>query len=180
MTPQQSCEASKVKWHLLLMLIPDVFSDYFWCHFISCWSHKVTIIPKFPSPQLLFYLGELLKNYLCWDAFHDLDNPWWCIARRRTEKHMNMIFHYFHSIYLKLISLSNLLEDLFKSCCYLSRKDCFAIFGNPNYVVFEIIDSMSRFFYRAHTQYLYHTFSPSAMLFSSPQQSCGVFNSNFL
>ena len=49
---------------------------------------------------------------------------------------MHMIFHYFHSIYFESISLCNLLEDLFKSYCYLAFKDHFAIFGNPHYVVF--------------------------------------------
>ena len=123
----------------LILNIPanDVSSD-----FIANTPDKIPVIPKLSRPKLFPELGKLLECLSRRDTLHYLHHLSRRVFRRGFGKYMHVVFHYFHSIYVKAVLFSYMQEDPFKIFRYLSAEYLLPIFGYPHQMVFKVIDGM--------------------------------------
>lgn len=164
------------------MLIPNILSDNFCRYFVANRTDKVTVIPEFPSPKFLLYLGEFSKHHLRRYAFDYLHYPRWSILRWHNQKQMHMIIHCFHRIYFKFISLCDLTKYLFQPRRHSIAKQLLSIFWYPYKMILQIVDAMLASSQWAHSPYCNIESNPDfvRMSFSSQQQSCWVFQDAFI
>jgi len=132
------------------MLQFDVATYHIGRYLIPHRSHKVSIAPHFPSPQLLSQLRIPTKHLSRRDTFHHLYHPARAVPRRCHHKQVNMIGHHFHRVYLQLIPLGYPCKDLFQTLGQRLLQNQFAIFRNPYKMVLQVVDRMARSFDRTH------------------------------
>ena len=123
-----------------MSLVFNIFTNVIGGHFISYTSNKITAVPQLMLPKLLPQFGIPLKYFPVRNTFHNLDYfrwriPWWCF-----DKHMDMVFQHFHSIYVKLVFFSYLLKYFFHIAPYLGIKDMFSILRHPYQMIFQIVN----------------------------------------
>ena len=111
---------------------------------ITYTAYKIPITPQLPRPELLPQLRESLEHFPSRYALHYLDYSRRRIPRRSLQKHVNMVLHYFHRVYCKLIFIRYLLKHLLcvpsnLSCQYMSP-----VLRYPHKVVLQIKDGMLR------------------------------------
>src|SRR3954454_12673409 len=54
--------------------------------------HIITLCPKFPTPELLFYFRTQFENLSCCDTFHSPDDLHWTQCRNTLDQKVDMIF----------------------------------------------------------------------------------------
>ena len=77
-------------------MVLNIFLDYFRSYFVANCANKVTIFPKFPSPQLPLHFSMSAKYLLRTYALHNPHYRTYRIFRGNTYKYMYVIFGYFH------------------------------------------------------------------------------------
>jgi hypothetical protein len=132
----------------------NILTNYFLGNLVPNRAGKISIFPQFTSPQFFLYFGILLKYFTRADTLEYANNFSYRIFWRKRQKYMNMIFRYFHRIYLKLKILRNLFKQLLYSLPNLSSQYPFPIFRCPNKMIRAIIYCVTRSSYR-HRPYLH-------------------------
>jgi hypothetical protein len=61
--------------------------------------------------------------------------PW-----SRRNKQMHMIRHQLHRQYLKIVLLGNFAEKFFETFLYRTKKKGFALFGERDQMIFQVVD----------------------------------------
>ena len=126
-----------------IMLMLDISTNHLSRYIVPYTADKIAIIPQFSTPQLLFHLRKLLKNHLSRNTFQPLHDLGRAIARWGRQKDMHMIIQYFLGINFKSIPLGNLLKNPLQPTRHSLIQDHSPIFGDPHYMIFEIVDSTS-------------------------------------
>jgi len=126
------------------MLIFYISSYYFCGYFVSNCSDKVSIIPKFSTPEIFLQPIVFFKNLAGAYPLQHIHNLgrrilWW-----NRQKHMNMFWHNFHRIYFKFILLGYFFKKFFNSFLHLLFQNTLAILWNPDKMIFDVIYRMSR------------------------------------
>ena len=124
------------------MMISNVSTDHFRGDSVSHNPDEIPITPKLSTPKMFLQPREFLKDYLGADTLQDLYHFGRRIFGWGREKDMDMIAHDLHRIDLSIILCSNLLKQLLYSLLQLLRQNLFAVFGNPNEMVLDIVDRM--------------------------------------
>ena len=125
-------------------LVLNIPTDYISSDFITNTPDKIAIIPKLSSPKLFLEFRKLLKCLPSRYAFHYLHYLSRRVFRWSFSKHVNMVIHYLHGIYLKSIFLGYMLEHSFQISRNLIVKYLLPILGYPDQVVFQIVDGVLR------------------------------------
>ena len=127
-----------------MLMVFDIFFDYFFGNLVSNRSDKVTIFPKFSAPQFIPDFGKHQKNFsgrLSFQPLYYLRNR---MPRLRSEKYANMIFSYLHCFYIKIIGDCYLLKTFFYKITNISSRYPIPIFCGPNQMISCIVYSMNR------------------------------------
>lgn len=134
-------------------LVSDVFRYTRFIPKLANRVHKISIRPKFSSPQFFFHfwmLSEYLSGYY---TFYHPDNHTGTLCRNRLNQKMNIIFVSSNFKEVNLISLLNLKTNFFQCLINCFAEYHFAIFGRTNKVIQQHRNIM-RFMYvfaLAHT-----------------------------
>ena len=126
-----------------MLMVLDIFFDKIFCYFVPHCPGKVTIFPKFASPELLFYIREDLKNLSCRSPLKSLYHLRDRISRRKSQKYVHMIFSNFHCLYLKFIRQCDFFENCLNKFSKISPQYPFPIFRGPYQVVSGIVHRMT-------------------------------------
>jgi len=126
-----------------MLMVLDIFFDKIFCYFVSHCSSKVTIFPKFASPQFLFYIRENLENLSCRSSLESLHYLRDRISRWKSQKYVHMILSNFHCLYLKFIRRRNLFENCLNKFPKISPQYPFPIFRGPYQMVSCIVHRMT-------------------------------------
>ncbi len=124
-------------------MIFAIISNHLCGYFVANGSSKISVLPKFSTPELLFHFRMLFENYTGTDALEHRYHLGNRVARGKGQKDMDMVFCDLKGIYLKAVMYGNLLKDFFCSFSQISTQDPFSIFRRPYQVVFRIIDRMA-------------------------------------
>ena len=122
-----------------MFMVLDIFFDKIFCYFVPHCSDKVTIFPKFASPQFLFYFREDLKNLSCRSPLKSLHYLRDRISRWKSQKYMHMIFSNFHCLYLKIIRRCDFFENCLNKFSKITPQYPFPIFRGPYQMVSCIV-----------------------------------------
>ena len=128
----------------LITMILNIALDQIRCNLISYRPYEISILPKFPSPQLLLYLRKLLKYLSRGNA---LQYPYYVrnrISRWKTQKYMDVIWSHPHLLNLKLMTLTYLTKYLLNSITYIFPPNPFSIFRRPEQMVLCVVNRMCR------------------------------------
>ena len=126
-----------------------VFYIFLYCltgDFISNGSDKISIFPKFSTPQFSFDLWVSPKYFFCTHAFqnsHHLSNR---IFGWYRCKYMYMILCYFHLFYFTVSCFQYLFKDLFYGISQLFFQYPLAIFRCPHKMVSCVVNCMAHSF----------------------------------
>src|SRR3954462_5096897 len=90
--PQLDVLAMQLRIGFFTALLPDIFANDFFIPVTTYGTDEITFGPKFTTPQTLFDSRDAVKDLAGREAFDDLDNLGWAIARHRLHQKMNMIF----------------------------------------------------------------------------------------
>ncbi len=124
------------------LLIPYIPTNDLRRHLVSYGADKISISPKFSTPQLPSQPWKSCKYLSGRDALHDLHDPGWRVSRRCKEKYMHMVFHYFHSIDFHTIRFRHTLSYFSHCLSYLADQKFLSVFRRPYKVIFQVIDCM--------------------------------------
>ena len=127
----------------MFLVILNVFLDNIFCHFISNCANKISIFPKFPSPQFFLNFRVILEYLLGRFTLKSLHYFRYRIPRWKTQKYMNMVLCYFHSLYFKLIGDGYFFKTFFKKFSDITSQYPFSVFGSPNQMIPGIIYRMT-------------------------------------
>ena len=127
-----------------MLVVLDIFLDYILGYFVPYCPHKVSIFPKFASPQVLFNFWKHLKYPSCRSAFKALNYLRYRITRRKPQKYMHMLFGYFHLIYFKLVGLSDFLKTFSNEISKITPQYPFTISMSPYQMIPGIVYRMTR------------------------------------
>jgi len=114
--------------------------------FVSNSSDKISIFPKFSTPQLSLYIWVPQKDFFCTNTFensHDLTNR---IFGWYTDEYMNMIFSYFHFLYFTVSCCQYFFKETLYSISQLFFQYPLAIFGRPYKMVSCVVNCMAQSF----------------------------------
>jgi len=136
------------------MLKLDVPPNHFRRHLISNRSHKVTIIPQLPSPQLLPQPWISTKHLTRRYTLQYLYNSTRTVLRWGHQEQVDMIRHHLKRINLHLITLCNTLKDLLQPFSNATLQDQLPVLRNPNEVILEVVHRVPSSLNRTH---LLHT-----------------------
>jgi len=162
------------------MLQCDVPSYHFRCDLIPNRSYKVPIVPQLPSPQLFFHSWISPKYLPSRDTLQKLYYFARTVSRRTRHKDVHMVCHYFHRIYLQLVSLRNPLKHLLQSLSHCSSEYQFPVLGYPNKMVLQIVNRMLAALDLAHATYRNTTIRLRRISVFLPPASWGVSNGGLL
>ncbi len=110
---------------------PDVFANYFRCHFVTYSSDEVAGLPELATPKLTLDLRKLAEHRprtQTLEARHDLR---YRVARRERAKDMHMLCAYFHLFNRDVVRLSDLFEHLCDSLTDATFEYPFAVLRRP-------------------------------------------------
>jgi len=129
-----------------MSMVFDIVLYHLTCHFVSNGSDKISIFPKFSTPQFFLDLWMSLKYFLCTHTFqnsHHISNRifWWYRC-----KYMDMIFCYFHLFYFTVPRYQYLFKQFFCTISHLISQYPFAILGCPHKMVSCVIHCMAHSF----------------------------------
>jgi hypothetical protein len=124
------------------MMILDIPLDQICSHLVSNRPRKISILPKFSSPQLLLHFWKLIKNLTRRYTLQHPNHVSYRIPRRKTQKYMNMIRSYSHLLDFKPMVRPNLRENLSNSSPNIFSLNPFAVFWRPYHVVFRVVNRM--------------------------------------
>jgi len=123
-------------------MIPYISLDQICSHPIPYRPHKIPILLKLSSPQLLLHLRKLIKNLTRRYTLQQTNNMSNRIPRRKCQKYMNMILRYSHLLNLKPMVHSNLLKNLSNSLLNTLSLNPFQVFRRPYQMVLRIVNRM--------------------------------------
>ena len=126
-----------------MLMVLDIFFDKIFCYFVPHCPGKVTIFPKFASPQFLFYIWEDLKYLSCRSSLKSLYYLRNRISRWKFQKYVHMIFCNFHRLYLKFIRRCDLFENCLNKFSKISPQYPFPILRGPYQMVSGIVHRMT-------------------------------------
>ena len=127
-----------------MSLIFDVSPNYVSSYLVTYTSDEISITPKLSRPQLFPQLRELLEHFPGRNALHHLYHLCWRTFRGCLYKHVHMIFHYFHRIYVELILLCNMSKHLFQILRYFLTQYMLPVLGYPHQVILQVIYGVLR------------------------------------
>lgn len=148
--PTASCGASdsiKQPWltgGLLLYLILDIPPYQVRSNPITYTTNKIPITPQLSRPELVPQLRESLEYFSPRYALHNLNYFRRRIPRWSLQKHVNMVFHYFHRVYCEFIFIRCLLQYLLCVPSNLSHQYMSPVLRYPHKVVLQIKNGMLR------------------------------------
>jgi len=129
-----------------MSMIFYIFLYGFTCHFVSNGSEKISIFPKFSTPQFSLYLWISKKDLFCANAFensHHLTNR---ISGWYRCKYMDMIFCYFHFLNFTVSCFQYLFKEPLNRISQLFFQYPLAIFGCPHKMVSCVVNCMAHSF----------------------------------
>ena len=127
-------------------MVFDIIPYRFTGDFVSNGSGKISILPKFSTPQFCLYLWISQKDLLCTNSFensHHLTNR---IFRWYTGEYMDMIFRYFHFLNFTVSYFQYLFKQLLNCISQLFFQYPHAIFRCPHKMVSCVIHCMTQSF----------------------------------
>jgi len=126
----------------LIMMIFDVTLDQISCNFVSHRPCKISILPKFPSPQLFLYFRKLIKNLTRRYTLQHSNYMRYRIPRWKTQKYMDMIWSY--SLLLNFIPMvqRNVQKDFLYSLANIFSLNPFTVFRRPYQMAFRVVHCM--------------------------------------
>ena len=146
--PTASCGASdlikqpRLTGGLLLHLILDIPPYQVRSNSITYTAYKIPITPQLPRPELLPQFRESLEYFPPRYALHYLDYFRRRIPRWSLQKHVNMVFHYFHRVYCKFVFFRYLLQYLLRVTSNSSHQHVSPVLRYPHKVILQIKDGM--------------------------------------
>ena len=123
-----------------MFLILNVFPDYIRRDFITYTPDKVSVPPYPPRPHGLTYFRELLEYLPSRYTLHNLHHLCRSVTRRSLDKHMHVVFHHFHRVYMKFVFLRYLFEYAFYISPYFFIQYMHPKFRHPYKMVFQFVD----------------------------------------
>jgi hypothetical protein len=126
-----------------MFMVLDIFFNKIFGYFVPHCPNKVTIFPKFASPQFLFDIREELKNLSCRSPFKPLHYLRNRISRGKSQKYVHMIFSNFHCLYFKIIRRCDFFENRLNKFSKISIQYPFPIFWRPYQMVSCIVNRMT-------------------------------------
>lgn len=134
-------------------MIVHIFLNHFRCYFIPYSSHKISIFPKLPSPQLPLHLRMPPEYFLRTNTFecpHYLSYKilWWY-----ASKYMDMILRHLYLLYLTVSCFQYLSKQFFRQFPNLILQYPLAILRCPYQMIFCIIYCMA---YTSQTHVTYY------------------------
>ena len=111
---------------------------------ITYTANKIPITPQLSRPELVPQPREPLEYFSSRYALHNLDYSRRRISRWGLQEHVNMVFHYLHRVYCKLIFIRYLLQYLLCVPSNLSSQHMSPVLRYPHKVVLQIKDGMLR------------------------------------
>jgi hypothetical protein len=129
-----------------MFMVLNIFFDKIFCYFVAYCPNKVTIFPKFASPQFLFDIWEDLKNLSRrspFKALHYLRNR---ISGWKSQKYVYVIFSNFHCLYLKIIRRCDFFKNRLNKFSKISTQYPFPIFRRSYQMVSCIVNHMTASF----------------------------------
>ena len=121
-------------------------------HFVSNCPDKISVFPKFSTPQLRLYLRIPPKNLL---RTHTLENPHhlpYRIFRRYAREYVYVIPRYLHLHYLTVSCRQNLFKQFTYGASHLFFQYPLSVFRCPYKMISRIVNCMAQTFY-AHAVY---------------------------
>src|SRR5208337_2131275 len=121
-------------------------------YFVSNCPDKISVFPKFSTPQFSLYLRISHKDLSCTHAFqnpHYLSNR---ISGWYTRKYVHMILRYLHLHYLTVSCCQYLLKQFLYRIAYLFLQYPLSILRCPYKMVSRIINCMAHSF-ESHAAY---------------------------
>jgi len=135
-------------------MISYIFLYRLACHFVSNGSDKLSILPKFSTPQLFLDLWMSQKDLFCTHTFensHHISNR---ILRWYRCGCMDMIFCYFHLFYFTVSCFQYLFKQFFYTISQSISQYPFAILLCPHKRLSCIIHWLAKSF---DTHAVYYT-----------------------
>jgi hypothetical protein len=126
----------------LIMMVLNIPFDQIGSHPVSNRPRKISILPKFSSPQLLLNLWKLIKNltrrYTLQYSNHMSYRIPWC----KTQKYMNTIWSYPQFLNLKPMMSCNVRKNLSNSFPNIFSLNPFTVFWRPYQMVLRVVNRM--------------------------------------
>lgn len=135
----------------MILMILNIFSDYIFRYLIAHCANKISIFPKFTTPQLFLDFRIIPENLSCRFPLQPLHHFSYRISRRKSQKKVNMVLSYLHYFYLKFITKPYLFKTRLYKFSYITSQYPFSIFGSPYKMISRIIYGMTRSFDRHAT-----------------------------
>ncbi len=129
---------------LILSLIFKLFSYYDGYDYITFTHDKVSITPKFSSPQFLPKVRKILKCFTGRFTLHCLHYHCWRMSRRYHHKDLCVIFHHFPSIYSELLPLRTTSKEIRQVLREPLPQSILSILGYPDQLVFNVRNGLLR------------------------------------
>ena len=129
-----------------MSMISDIVFYRFACDFLTDCSDKISIFPKFSTPQFFLDLWMSQKDLFCTHTFqnsHHLSNR---IFGWYRCKYMYMIFCYLHLFYFTVPCFQYLFKELLYGISQLFFQYPLAIFGCPHKMVSCVVNCMAHWF----------------------------------
>lgn len=124
------------------MIILNIPLNHICTHLVSNRLRKISILPKFSSPQLLFHLWKLIKNLTRQYTLQHPNQVSYRIPRWKTQNYMNMIWSYSHLLDFKPMVPPYLQENLSNSSPNTFSLNPFSVFWRPYQLVFRVVNPM--------------------------------------
>jgi len=121
----------------------NIFSYHLLGNLISYCAGKISIFPKFSTPQFFLYFRVFLEYYTRTYPLQHTHHPCNAISWRKTQKYMHMIRGNLQCVYLKFMMLCYLSKYLFCSFLYFAPQYHLPIFRCPNQMIFRIVHCMA-------------------------------------
>ena len=121
----------------------NIFSYYFVSYLFTNCSKEISLLPKVTTPQFLFDLWKLFKNFAPRNALQYPNNFCYRIPGWKRYQNVNMIFCNLTSINLKIKMLANLFENLFCTLADIFCNNFSSILWAPNQMILSFIYRMT-------------------------------------
>lgn len=121
-------------------------------HFVPHCPDKISVFPKFSTPQLSLHLRIPAKNLF---RTYTLENPYhlsYRIFRRYAREYVDMILRYLHLHYFTVPRFQYLFKQFPYRISHLFCQYPLAVFRRPYKMVSRVINCMAQTFY-AHAAY---------------------------
>ena len=125
-----------------IMMILDIPLDQICSHLVSNRPRKISILPKFSSPQLLLHFWKLIKNLTRRYTLQHPNHVSYRIPRWKTLKDMNMIRSHSRLLNFKPMVRRNVRKDFPHSPSNIFSLNPFAVFRRPYQVVLCVVNRM--------------------------------------